>query len=283
MEYRLQNDRLCLTLTDVGGKLLSVGNPSGEQFLWWGDSAYWDDRAPILFPFCGRCRDGFYCWLGKRYPMPIHGFLPHTQMRVSEQTRDSITFTLEADGQTLAVYPFDFTLELCYRLSENRIRVTATVRAGRTPLPFSLGAHPGFVLDGFGDYRLTFTSPCQPISLEITENGLLGKGHTPCPTDGDNILTLSADRLGACGLFLQSVTPEAVLWRQDCSHKIRLFFEDFATLGIWRPDDAPFVCLEPWNGLPAPDGTDTDLSDKPGTLCLAPGESRQMDFEIEIW
>ncbi|MGM9636734.1 MAG: hypothetical protein ACI3YK_01975 [Eubacteriales bacterium] len=282
MEYRLQNDRLCLNFTDVGGKLLSVGNPAGEHFLWSGDPAYWDDRAPILFPFCGRCRDGCYRWQGKQYSMPIHGFLPHTPMRVTEQIRDSITFTLESDEQTFAVYPFEFTLELCYRLSDNRIGVTATVRAGKTPLPFSLGAHPGFVLDGFGDYRLTFASPCEPISLEITEAGLLGKGRTPCPTDGNHTLTLSPDRLGTCGLFLQDVTREAVLWRQGGRHKIQLFFEDFATLGIWRPDEAPFVCLEPWNGLPAPDGTETDLSDKPGVLRLAAGESRRMGFEIGI-
>lgn len=282
MEYRLNNDRLCLTFTDRGGKLMSVETPCGESLLWSGDAAYWDDRAPILFPFCGRCRDGRYFWQGKSYPMPIHGFLPHTPMRVSEQNRESITFTLESDGQTLSVYPFDFQLELCYKLSGNRIPVTATVRAGKTSLPFSLGAHPGFVLNGFGDYRLTFPSPCEPISLEITEAGLLGQGRTPCPADEENTLILSPDRLGACGLFLQDVPPEVLLWRQGSSHRIKVRFADFATLGIWRPDDAPFVCLEPWNGLPARDGVDTDLADKPGTIFLAPGESRRMGFEIEI-
>lgn len=282
MEYRLENGALRLTLTDEGGKLTAIGNGSGESFLWSGDPDYWDDRAPILFPFCGRCKDGVFLWQGKSYPMPIHGFLPHTHMEASVQGRNCVTFRLESNRQTLSVYPFDFILEIGYRLEGSCVKVTADVRAGKTPLPFSLGAHPGFVLDGFGDYHLTFSSPCEPLSLEITEAGLLGQGRTPCPTDGDNTLILSPDRLGVCGLFLQSVTPDSVLWRKGGRHKIRIRFSDFETLGIWRPDGAPFVCLEPWNGLPAGDGAATDLAHKPGTVYLAPGESRRMSFEIEI-
>ncbi len=289
--YSIENQNIRAEFSDVGGKLMSL-SLDGENLLWQGDPAYWDDRAPILFPFCGKCRDGFYRWQGGRYPMSIHGFLPGTLMRVAAQESDAITFRLDSDAATRAVYPFDFTLELAYRLTARGIGLRIDLTAGNLDVPFSIGAHPGFVLPGDGCYRLRLSGDRLPIALEITENGLLGQARTPIFPDESGDLVLTPEILGQCGLFLQDIAPDVILWRENSAHRVRLRFDGFPTLGLWQPtsgvpvsgvpDCAPFLCVEPWAGLPAPDGEVTDLESKPGTLRAKAGESVGLEMDIEI-
>lgn len=284
--YRIQNQNMTAEFSDVGGKLMSLCL-DGENLLWTGDETYWGDRAPILFPFCGRCRGGFYRWHGKHYPMDIHGFLPSTLMRVTAREEDAITFRTDGDCETWPIYPFDFTLELAYRLTGCGIGLRISFTAGRRDVPFSVGAHPGFVLPGDGCYRLRLSGNPVPIALEITENGLLGPSRTPILPDESGNLALTPGLLGECGLFLQEIEPDVTLWREGSPHRIRIRFDGFPTLGLWQPisgvpDCAPFLCVEPWAGLPAPDGEITDLANKPGTIWAKAGESVEMSMEIEI-
>lgn len=268
-------------LTPLGGKLLSLCL-DGENLLWSGDPAYWDDRAPILFPFCGRCRDGFYRWQGKRYPMPIHGFLPQTPMEIAGQGEDFIRFHLRDNPKTRSVYPFAFTLELTYRALDHALTLEIELTAKDGPVPFSVGAHPGFVLPGEGPYRLELSPDVSPICLEITRSGLLGKARTPLSPDPDGGIDLTPDLLGECGLFLQSAGNSAILSRPGASRRIRIGWEGMDVLGLWQAANAPFVCVEPWAGLPARDGEETDLSDKPGARLALPGRPARFGVKIEI-
>lgn len=279
--YSIENHNIRAEFSDTGGKLRSLCQ-SGENLLWTGDPAYWDDRAPILFPFCGKCREGFYLWRGKRYPMSIHGFLPSTPMRVTAHEPDAITFRLDSDAATRAIYPFDFTLELSYRLTDRGVGLRIAFTAGGEDVPFSVGAHPGFVLPGEGCYRLRIAGDRAPIALEITENGLLGPSPTPISPDESGDLALTPDLLGQCGLFLQELEPDVILWREGSPHRVRIRFDGFPTLGLWQPKDAPFLCAEPWAGLPALDGVVTDLANKPGTLWAKAGETVELSMEIEL-
>ena len=69
MLYTLKNDRMTVTVNSRGAELWSLVR-DGNEYLWQGDERYWSDRAPVLFPICGRLYDGKYRYAGKEYTLP---------------------------------------------------------------------------------------------------------------------------------------------------------------------------------------------------------------------
>ena len=53
MEYCLDNGTLSVRVSSLGGELQSV-KKDGKEYLWQGDPAYWDGKAPNLFPYIAR-------------------------------------------------------------------------------------------------------------------------------------------------------------------------------------------------------------------------------------
>ena len=60
MLYTVKNDKLSLTVSDMGAEMQSLLSCDGTEFLWQGDPAYWTGHAYIMFPICGRLTDGKY-------------------------------------------------------------------------------------------------------------------------------------------------------------------------------------------------------------------------------
>ena len=282
----LQNGTLSATIDTRGGQLRSL-QYNNTELLWQGDPAYWDQSAPLLFPFCGRVKDGVYSYNGKTYPMTIHGFLAASEMIVTDHTDTELTLTLTDSEATRAIYPFAFAFSVTYTLTENTFVQKFTVKAGDTELPFSFGAHPGFYLpvceNGFEGSCLRFGNDTPLTRLEITANGLLGESTVTYPLT-DNTLPLSPDPAGDCGIFFRvsqiqrSLTLESTTL--PCS--ITMDFADFPILGLWHAEGAPYLCIEPWKGLPALDGIPTDLKDKPETIFLAPHEQKQFTLILSL-
>lgn len=282
--YLLKSDNLAAVISRRGGELRSL-KYRGTELIWQGDPAYWDGSAPLLFPFCGRVKDGVYRWQGQDYPMPIHGFLPEAELSVQKVGADSLMLTLTDSPETRKIYPFSFKLSLHYQLSRSALTLTATVEAGDTVLPFSFGAHPGFRLPvdevGFTDATLQFANNTSLTRVEITENGLLGNERSEFPLR-ENALPLSPDPAGGCGIFFEVPENNRVLTLKSASLlcDIRMEFADFPVLGLWHAEGAPYLCVEPWQGLPATDDARTELSDKPATVALAPGEQKTFTLRI---
>ena len=57
---------------------------------------------------------------------------------------------------------------------------------------------------------------------------------------------------------------------------------DTPMLGIWQKPGAPFLCIEPWQGIADPIGFAGDFRDKPGVVELAPGASRTFRLSITV-
>ena len=65
--------------------------------------------------------------------------------------------------------------------------------------------------------------------------------------------------------------------------RITMHFGDFGRFGIWsKAEGGDFVCLEPWSGYPATADFDGDIVDLPEIELLAPGESREFTYSLEI-
>ena len=162
-EYSLDNGVLSVRVSSIGGQLLSV-KKDGKEYLWQGDPAFWEDRAPNLFPYIARLTKGTYTVHGKEYHLPIHGFLPAAEMKAEAQEESLLVLRLDADESTLACYPFVFTLRIRYELNQDTLRIAYEVEnGGAEEMYFGIGGHPGFQAPleeglSFEDYFLEFES-----------------------------------------------------------------------------------------------------------------------------
>ena len=78
-EHVIENECLRVKVSEKGGELQSVyDKQAGRELLWQGDSRYWEDKAPNIFPYVARLTNGIYTYRGKEYQMKIHGFVMYS-------------------------------------------------------------------------------------------------------------------------------------------------------------------------------------------------------------
>ena len=114
MLHSIGNECLTLKVDSLGAQMTELSSCCENQFLWDGDPAYWNGRAPCLFPYVGRLTDNTYMLHGKKYSMGIHGFAWTSEFAVDEQREDFIRYRLSGNSDTGKQYPFDFDFYIQY-------------------------------------------------------------------------------------------------------------------------------------------------------------------------
>lgn len=269
---------------------------AGRELLWGADPAVWNRHAPVLFPFVGKSFDGKYTHEGKAYGITPHGFARDMEFEPLLCDMDECWFRLKDTPDTYGVYPFHFELEIGHRLTGRTIEVMWRVKNPDSgELLFMIGGHPAFqVPEGktIYDYTLVFNKEGkeagnhqeelhylapndQGYQVEEKTGSLkLKDGQVPV-TKGffDQILTYMFDgaQISSVGLLVDE-TPYVTI---DCG--------DFPYLGVWTIEAThPFVCLEPWYGLCAPDGYKGELKDRPGIQKLEAWGTWEKSYSIRI-
>lgn len=290
----LNSSTFTVTVSDSGAELLSVRRADGCEYIWQGDAAYWEEHAPVLFPVCGRLFGGGYTYRGKRYELPfVHGFAKRSCFTAEQRGSNGVRLILRANEATETVYPFDFTLTVDYRLTDNRLDWNVTVgNPGEEPLPASVGLHPGFFVppaktDGgrFEDWELVFSEPCCPEQIGLTSTGFLtGKRQVYPLKDGRRLpLRHALFESASDSLFLADTAKTVTLRSAYDERFVRLSFPDYPFLGLWQKPyvDAPYLCVEPWAGLPSADGREDDFSSKSALFWVPPKEEKTL--RCSIW
>lgn len=281
-EYSLDNGVLSVRVSSIGGQLLSV-KKDGKEYLWQGDPAFWEDRAPNLFPYIARLTKGTYTVHGKEFHLPIHGFLPAAEMKAEAQEESLLVLRLDADESTLACYPFVFTLRIRYELNQDTLRIAYEVEnGGEEDMYFGIGGHPGFqapLEDGlsFEDYFLEFESEGQgvtdaqtPVRIGFSPTCFLNGKDEPWPLEKGCRIPLRHDLFDDDAIVL-SHTPKTVVLRSEKGGRgVRVRFPHMPYIGFWHAvkKPAPYVCIEPWSSLPSRQDVVEELSEQPGLIHL---------------
>ena len=287
MVYTLKNENLTVLISDKGAELISVKGTDGCEYIWQGDAKYWAGQAPLMFPICGRLFGGKYTLGGKDYEMTIHGFARRSVFTVTESSDELIRFTLSDSEETRAVYPFSFTLTVEYRLVGNQILSgISVINNGEEIMPFTLGLHPGFNVPlgegSFEDFYIEFTEPCSPDHIKMSDTCFLtGKNEAFYLEDGKR-LDLCHSLFDNDAIFLARNSHEIVLKSDKYDRYVRFTAEGFPYVGFWHApkSDAPYVCIEPWCGLPSYDGEIDDLSKKRDMFRLGAGEKKDLAYSL---
>ena len=146
----LKNTALTLNISLHGAELTSIRDSFGREFLWQADPAFWKRHSPVLFPIVGSLWDKHFRVNGREYEMGQHGFARDMDFRLVSERDDEMWFELKSSPETLAKYPYKFTLRIGYRLETNKIHVMWEVSGDDSQtMWFQIGAHPAFYLPRF--------------------------------------------------------------------------------------------------------------------------------------
>lgn len=290
MKYELRNQQISISVDSLGAQLVSLKSEEGIQYLWQGDPAFWKGQAPVLFPWVGRLQDSSYQVDGKVYQTGIHGFAKTMEFACTEQTEHALTFTLEANQETLRQYPFRFRFSVRYALEGTTLHNTFRVEnTGEETMYFGLGGHPGFHVpltegEEFSDYVLTFPEPCRPDRILFTENVLYSGQTAPYPLENDRQLTLSHGLFDEDAIFLTHMARSVTL-RGKAGRGVKVDYPDMSYLGLWHmpKTEAPYVCIEPWLSLPGRDGILENLRCRSDLVSLQPGKTYENTISITVF
>ena len=290
MNYSIENQHLKIAVQETGAELVQIQSTiTGKDFLWDADPNVWASHAPVLFPAIGAIKDGFVYYKGKQYAVPRHGFIRNNaDVKLVNQTADSLTFGLKASEKTLAIYPFEFEFLITYSLDQNKIVVNhEVINHGNDEMLFSLGGHPAFKCplhegEAYEDYYLEFYAVENDSTWLLEKNGLVSNTTKPV-LENTNILHLNRHLFDNDALIFKHLVSKQVSLRSTKSSQVTtVHYDDFQYLGIWAKPGGNFVCIEPWLGIADNADSNQNFETKEGILKLSAGETFEAKFVIEI-
>lgn len=288
MLYILKNDQLSVTISSRGAETVSIKCAGDCEYIWQGDEKYWTGQSPLLFPICGRLFGGKYTYLGKEYSMIHHGFARRSEFEAVSVSDTCAVLRLRANEETFAEYPFDFEFTVTYTLNGARLDCKHEIKnTGKDILPAVFGAHPGFNVplcgeSDFSDWYLEFGEECSPDELVFSETCFNTGYKKALPLVNGKILPLRHSLFDIDGVFMSRMASSVTLKSDKCDRYVRLEYADMPYLGIWHAprSDAPYVCIEPWCGLPAFDGKVDDMATKNDMFRIPAGSSKTVGYSM---
>lgn len=276
MEYQIENEYVAVKISSRGAQMQSIVKDCTE-YLWQGDGRFWPDRAPVLFPYVGRFTEGKYCLGGKEYQMDIHGFARYLEYEGFPQGEDSITFSAGDDEETYKHYPFQFRLNITYKLKGNEIVICYEVENhSQETMYFGIGGHPGFNVpleEGleFSDYYLEFADVCRPDRVLHSEDCFLNGHHEEWKLEDGKRYYLHHDMFDEDAVVLKDMADKVVLKSDKGKRSITVSYPGMPFLGLWHAPGtkAPYICIEPWTSLPSRKGIVEDIRYKNDLIRLA--------------
>ena len=213
----LKNTALTLNISLHGAELTSIRDSFGREFLWQGDPAFWKRHSPVLFPIVGSLWDKHFRVNGREYEMGQHGFARDMDFRLVSEREDEMWFELKSSPETLAKYPYKFTLRIGYRLEANKIHVMWEVSGDDSQtMWFQIGAHPAFYLPRFvyGGSAACASDSSRHSDPEsgapnLAASSASGSGAAGSGADSDSGFSVSGLDAGSCDSGLDSAIGSA--------------------------------------------------------------------------
>jgi galactose mutarotase-like enzyme len=260
---------------DIGGKKVEtiyVPPPGREP----ADRRYGN---PVLFPAVGvssGSRPDGWDHRGSWLPMPMHGWARNVYWQIEQLDAKSLTAVVVPNPGFKLGFPFDFELQMTYRLEPAGLVLESTLRnLGSEPFPYALGFHPYLRAPLGGGER----GPClvrAPAGVRLkTADGW--KTITRSREEA-RIILATAEELAASVVLAETAT--AALEVEDPTSglaarvSVAASEQSFPVWVIWSAaPDAAYVCLEPWTDAP-------NALNREGTRQLAGGATHRYRLEL---
>jgi galactose mutarotase-like enzyme len=288
MIYSAENDYYLIEVNDSGAELWNIFDKTEAKLprLWQG-AKVWPRRAPIVFPYCGRLKDDVFFEQGRKYEGLIHGFARFERHSMYQSSDTHIGMELLWNEQTLQKYPWKFRLVTDFILQGKAILCRFTVEnLDACDMPFNIGYHMGFTCPfdaahDITDYDLSFEYAESPVR-HITNDSNLRTGETTGFFPGKKNIPLSHDFFPSSFCLSGLRSRYIQLEERSSGRYLRVYITGFPYVVLWsQPDRVPYVCIEPWHGLPDKYDSSQILGKKEGIQLLQPGSSFSCTQQIE--
>lgn len=290
MISEIQNKFIKLRVNMYGAEMISIKSAIDKlEYLWQGNSNFWNGQAPFLFPIVGNVPDGKYKIRDKEYCIAIpHGFAKNSEFTLLEQTPVGLHYELFSSIYSLSQYPYHFKLNVSYCLINNSIVVKYSVlNIDDQTIYFSIGGHPTFncpfgINERFEDYYLEFERKEYICRILVAEGFLSGK--TELFLKNTKFLSLSKEIFSKGAVILKGLKSNSVMMKNNKKNQqIKVIFTGFPYLGIWTlENELSFLGIEPWYGITSKKSDSVDLRTKEGIIELGVNKSFSCQYAILI-
>ncbi|MBO5353939.1 MAG: aldose 1-epimerase family protein [Lachnospiraceae bacterium] len=288
MNKTLENERLLIEVAERGSELVRIYDKKNDrEVLWTADPAFWPKHSPLLFPMIGASYEKKYRVDGKEYDMPNHGFAWTSDFTFVKEDGE-LAATFASSEESREKYPYDFKVTVGHKLEDNKITVSWKVEnTGAGEMLYSIGAHPAFMMpEGMktSDMYLAFPGKKDLPFYRIAKSGCALKDDVKTlALDEDSCVKITEDFWNEdVYIFDHQELDRVALCHGDKTPYVTIHSKGFPYFGVWTKPQAPFVCLEPWQGRCDRDGYTGELKDKDGIRKLAAGLSEEFSYIIEI-
>lgn len=287
----ISNNEITVVVSPKGAELQSVKDKrTGREYLWQGDPRWWGRRSPLLFPIVGGMWDSVCRIDGQEVKLPKHGFMQDRTWRVIDEQAESVRLEYVGTVGDFEMFPFAFKLAITYRLEGRKVVADFEVKnTGGSNLWFQFGGHPAIALPDWKeenevDGYLRFEGEPQYL-LRAREQGCTEPDHYPVP----------ADELGLVPLCVATFANEALIFENNQVKSATVLDRNRRPVAcvassspawlFWSPTGVhtPFVCCEPWYGLPDKEHFNGPVSDRPFINCAHAGETWTGYYSIEVF
>jgi len=289
VRYVLNQGNWRAVVDTLGAEMISCREKDLE-YVWSGNPAYWTGHAPVLFPVVCALRNDRTSFGGLPFAIKQHGFARKSEFTVVAVTEDSISLKLMDSLETREQYPFAFGLVIRHQLTENGYQTTYEVQnTGSGVLPFAIGGHAGFNCplqagEAFSDYRVIFEKNEDPAAYLLNDKGLMSteRKKEVLIKDGTVLPVTEAVFAESALVFLHINSRKLSLVHREKGTGIDFVFDNFCNFGIWTPPGkgAPFLCLEPWQGIPSYEDDAWIFEEKSDVVFLPAGSVYKAGYEM---
>jgi galactose mutarotase-like enzyme len=285
----IENQLIRVKIASQGAELTSLElKEDNQEYLWQADPKYWGRHAPVLFPIVGKVKNDQYTVDGEVFKLTQHGFARDNEFELVEQEEQRVVYRLASNKELLKKYPYQFELDIEYKLVANRVEISYLVKnKDQKTIYFSIGAHPAFnwpLEEGETkeDYYLDFEEN-EGLRASLLAEGLLSDTTIEFLAN-NNSKPLAEELFRNDALILKGLKSKSVaLKSKNSDREVKVEFAGFPYMGIWSPPaGAPFICIEPWYGVADLKDSDGNFKTKEGIEILKAGAEFSCMYSISI-
>lgn len=278
----IRNEFLTAKINEVGAELKSLSSQNGE-YIWEGRKEIWQGSSPMMFPICGGLKNDKYTFEGNEYTLEKHGYIRFKTFEVESKTDNSVVFLHKSDEETKTKFPFDYELRVCYTLTCKTLKVNYIVKNKTDKVMyFNIGSHEGYYTpEGIEDYDVIFPQN-ETLSANVLYGNLVSEQKIPILKDS-NVLPLYDKYFTIDALVFKDLkSKSATLRNRKTGKSLTITFPDAKYFLLWHKQNAPYICLEPWNGIADIVNSDYDITKKEGITSLAKDSEFCFNHSITI-
>lgn len=281
MIVTLSNTKISASINTLGAELVSL-TKGNHNYIWKVDEKFWNKTSPVLFPIVGSLKNNEYSINDKTYSLNRHGFARDCEFEILEQKENSALFCLQSNELTFENYPFDFELFINYEIKNNELIISyKVINHSESEMPFNIGAHPAFNLQyDTNEYSLEFNA-LESLKTHQLDNGLFS-GLTKKIESNQNTINLSEKLFEQDALVFKNIKSSSIKLKHLNKDYLKMSFNNFPHLGIWKKLKAPFLCIEPWTGYADSINSNGKIFDKESIQILTPKNIFECEIKIEI-